>query len=192
MCRLIVVLYLAVGVATFSIAANPDNSSPVSANAERLDPAPIKIVERHALKVDYGKIILLRYKTEAIALKFTRATETADGGARYRIWVNHRGPQRFHEGRFTKIKGEVFEQFDDAHLNSRESDTYVRCGAFKLGWSKMGPDRGYIYFHHPKKSDLNIALTEWSRVKDVDFTSKELQWSAWDGKPNDSLFLGGM
>ena len=159
MYRLIIALPLTI-LATLSTAAIPDSS------ADTKTSSPVKLVDRRGVKVDYGRIILLRYKTEAIALKLIGTSDTADDDRRsrdrryaafYKVWVNHRGPKRFHEGRLTKINGEVFEEFDGSHLNGSNSDTYLRCGSFKLGWSHGGPDSGYVYFlsliHIPSPRD---------------------------------------
>ncbi len=136
-----------------------------------------------------GKFLLIRHGEVRFAVKFTALTDRADGGAKYE-WYSQSDPKaRFTEQPQESGDGEVFEKYrrvgqhgDSTLVENDGGELHLRLGPVQLEWSR----RLTVYFPQPWEltPEVEMALTPWQRVEDIDFDSGLLRWHKRSADPN--------
>ncbi len=135
-----------------------------------------------SVQVPVDRFLLLRSGKLRLALKFTKITDTGQGGAEYVCYWQPAPEGPFESGSLRSTKGEVFEkyryipQMDGSRLAIDAGGKLgVDCGPIKLTWSS----KTTVYLPRSDgayEPSLEVALTNWSEPKEVDFQWKGLQW----------------
>lgn len=141
-------------------------------------PATTAVAPTNAVQAPLGRFVLLRSGADLAAVKLTRHTPTADGGAEYVWFYWGDGAGNLIGEAVETGRGEVFERYagERSGWNSnRVTDVGGRllmtCGPFRIEWSQGD----WLYFP-PGRGGLEMAVTPWSQVEDIDFEDPNLKW----------------
>jgi hypothetical protein len=132
----------------------------------------------NAVQVPAGKFFLIRIRGQHAAVKLTNATNKGDGGYEYVWYWQMDGSGVFTNDNAKGGKGEVFENYrhvkNQDGVGSLVNDggvLYMECNGVRVEWSKSN----WIYFDSPN-GKVEIALTDESRIENINFLGKKLVW----------------
>lgn len=132
------------------------------------------------VQAERGQFVLVRSAADRVAFQFTEETDRCQGGAKF-IWYQFPLGQARHGKNHSPVEGEVFENYRVVKQteggNKVENDggeLDMIMGSFRLGWSKSFTV--YFPFSAVDQPKVEMALTRWTKVEDVDFSDAHLDW----------------
>jgi hypothetical protein len=134
--------------------------------------------EPGAIRVPYGCFLLVKGPGAVVALKFDEPKESGLDKAKYEWYCQTDGSGNFTRANITHGSNEVFEKYSSTGSQAEDigSNLTVRCGPFQMVWSAGTNDSGWIYW--PKAGRIEIAVTPWRTIGEVDVRDTTLQWKS--------------
>ncbi len=133
----------------------------------------------NAIEVPQGRFFIIKKGDNYAAVKLTERIVKGDGGYNYEwYWQNDKSGD-FTNKNVIKGKGEVFEKYVRTRGENNSSTVrdaggiyYIKCKNIKVQWSSSR----WIYLNSPT-ADIEIALTDKTKIEDIDYLNKDLKWN---------------
>ncbi|MCK5708003.1 MAG: hypothetical protein KAI43_10155 [Candidatus Aureabacteria bacterium] len=141
-----------------------------------------------SIQVPLNKLVLIRSGNNFGAFKLLRKASKSGflNGAKYEYWYINDGNNDLTNSNVKHGTSFVFENYDKIPLNSLErrvvdrgSNLNIKVGILCVEWSRGNHIYTESYYDGEEttiSSNFEITATNWSEVKEIDLSSKELRW----------------